>query len=153
MSSHFEVGCFLRCRDEVDMLQSYYDEVCSFPEEGVNIDWDTYERIYKAGCFFTVFLVDDASGDIMGFTGVFIQNHLHHKDTVVATVDSFLVTPEWRRKDRTAGRRLLAELEKECYIRGAKYMMMASTSKKDITEWQASQGYSPMDIYSMKKLT
>lgn len=65
------------------------------PYKAMQLNMPVYDQAAENGM---LFVVTATSGDkVVGYYYAFIQNHLHHVDSVVAITDTYYLHPDWRK--------------------------------------------------------
>lgn len=86
----------LEIREEFSqLLYDHYIETRPYDEYVLNIDWDTYKKLYDSGVveFFTA---RDEEERIVGYTLYMVHPSLHYKDKIYAVMDLIYIDPEHR---------------------------------------------------------
>lgn len=86
----------------------------------LNPDFTKYLALEKAGVY-RMYVVRTDSGEIAGYAGFMVMNHLHYKDDLWALADLFFVRPQfrskrklgmgWKDRPKGAGRTLFEAVE------------------------------------------
>lgn len=77
------------------MTQAHYDEIETLKEFPLDIDYETYESVYKQN---KLVLVTAKDGDeLVGYIVFFVMNHLHSKNCLAAHEDLYYLKPKYRK--------------------------------------------------------
>lgn len=116
--------------DEVrDLLDLHYQELC-LNKDRVKLApmWEKYAALEQAGCFVAYTVRND--GVLVGYSGFFIQPHMHYSGLMTAINDVLFVHPEARGR---AGLQLVKFCESEI-----EKMKQSGTELKIV--WRAKAG-------------
>jgi len=73
----------------------HYDEIETLKEFPLDIDYDTYESIYKAGKL--VFVTAKDGDELVGYIVFFVMPHIHSKNCLTAHEDLYFLKPAYRK--------------------------------------------------------
>ena len=100
---------FLVVEDNKDLIEQHWYEVVPATEHRVlDIAWETFRTLEKAGRLFTCVARD--YGEVVGYTVFILQPHLHSQTDLGAHNDALFLHPRYRKG--TAGLRLIKESER-----------------------------------------
>ena len=77
-------------------VQAHYDEVNVFKDRPLDINWDQYLKIDAAGNYRLV--VARIDGELVGWIGFFVYDHLRHIGYKMAKEDWYYVVPKFRKQ-------------------------------------------------------
>lgn len=110
------------CLSEIKpILEDHWKELARNQDKiTLNPDFNKYLALEKAGVY-RMYVVRTDDGEIAGYAGFMVMNHLHYKDDLWALADLFFVRPQFRSKRKLglsyknrpkgAGRALFEEAE------------------------------------------
>lgn len=73
----------------------HYDEIQTLEDFPLDIDYDTYESLYRANKL--VFITAKDGDKLVGYIIYFVMNHLHSKNRVAAHEDLYFLKKEYRK--------------------------------------------------------
>lgn len=80
------------------LTKQHYNEVPFGSKQlPMELDWDTYLALEKAGCLMVQAAFDEKS-NLVGYIVVVSTPMLHHKGKYIAQTDSFYVHPDYRKQ-------------------------------------------------------
>jgi GNAT superfamily N-acetyltransferase len=133
------------------MLLDHYDENAPikrvFKQE---LDWTRYMQAQDKGEFFLV-TARIGLGRMVGYMAMFLQPHLHYKQTKVACDDAHYLMPEYR--GQGAGKAMIAFAEKTAAERGATVFSMRCKAEQSHAHIFESLGYKLTDLVFLKELS
>jgi GNAT superfamily N-acetyltransferase len=132
------------------MLLDHYDE--NAPIKRVfkqDLDWSKYMEAQDKGEFFLV-TARIGLGKMVGYMAMFLQPHLHYKQTKVARDDAHYLMPEYR--GQGAGKAMIAFAEKMAAERGASVFSMRCKAAQSHGHIFESLGYKLTDLVYLKEL-
>jgi GNAT superfamily N-acetyltransferase len=133
------------------MLLDHYDE--NAPIKRVfkqDLDWSRYMQAQDKGEFFLV-TARIGLGRMVGYMAMFLQPHLHYRQTKVACDDAHYLMPEYR--GQGAGKAMIAFAEKMAAERGATVFSMRCKAEQSHAHIFESLGYKLTDLVFLKELS
>jgi hypothetical protein len=73
----------------------HYDEIEVLKEFPLDLDFDTYESIYRSGKL--VFVTAKDGDELIGYIVFFVTPHIHSKNCLTAHEDIYFLKPEYRK--------------------------------------------------------
>jgi GNAT superfamily N-acetyltransferase len=144
------------------LLLDHYDE--NAPIKRVfkqDLDWSRYMQAQDKDEFFLVtariglpqLKVESAGlvGKLVGYMAMFLQPHLHYRQTKVACDDAHYLMPEYR--GQGAGKAMIAFAEKVAAERGASVFSMRCKAEQSHAHIFESLGYKLTDLVFLKELS
>jgi GNAT superfamily N-acetyltransferase len=133
------------------MMLDHYEE--NAPIKRVfkqDLDWTRYMQAQDKGEFFLV-TARIGLGRMVGYMAMFLQPHLHYKQTKVACDDAHYLMPEYR--GQGAGKAMIAFAEKMAAERGATVFSMRCKAEQSHAHIFESLGYKLTDLVFLKELS
>lgn len=132
-----------------ELLQIHYEEIAPYKHIfKLNPDLGYYRALAQSGnlCIVTA----RNSSVLIGYIVMLIKQHIHYKDTLVATDDIHFIHPAYRKG--SLGSRLMLAAEKEMLKRHVKIMFLRTKAASNHGVLFERLGYSPIDIVYGKEL-
>lgn len=120
-----------------ELVPAHQREVNEFDEYALDINWPAYRRADQQGRY--VLITARSGGDLVGWAGYFVYEHLRHRGSCMAREDWYYVCPEQR--GQGIGRRLFELAEQTLQKRGVKRVIMSCKVDHDHTDLIQSLGY------------
>jgi GNAT superfamily N-acetyltransferase len=133
------------------LLLDHYDE--NAPIKRVfkqDLDWARYMEAQDKGEFFLV-TARIGIGKLVGYMAIFLQAHLHYKQSKVALDDAHYLMPEYR--GQGAGKKMIEFAEKTATERGATVFSMRCKADQSHGYIFEALGYKLTDLVFLKELT
>jgi GNAT superfamily N-acetyltransferase len=124
-----------------ELVPAHHQEVNEFGECALDINWPAYRRADQQGRY--VLITARSGGDLIGWVGYFVYEHLRHRGSCMAREDWYYVRPEQR--GQGIGRRLFELAEQTLQKRGVKRIIMSCKVRHDHTDLIESLGYQPLE--------
>jgi hypothetical protein len=132
-----------------DLLQQHYVELTLNKQViRLNPDWDRYFKLAEEGKFITV--TARMKKELVGYSGFFLDQHIHYRDIKVATNDVLFLRKDLRQG--MSGVRLLKYSEKVMKELGANKITWHVKHRNDFRPILHRMGYVDEDIIVGKLL-
>lgn len=136
-----------------DMFLKHNQEIATLtmPDVKVDIDDETYTYLEKNNKYLG-YIISNNEGIDIGYLGIFIYNHHHHKYVRCALTDAFYIDCKYRSfKSFRWISEAFVEAEKILKTEfGVKYFYLSSSARKDLKTLAYSLGFDPCDIVYSK---
>ena len=120
-----------------ELVPAHHREVNEFDECALDINWPAYRHADQQGRY--VLITARSGGDLVGWAGYFVYEHLRHRGSCMAREDWYYVCPKQR--GQGIGRRLFELAEQTLQKRGVKRVIMSCKVDHDHTDLIQSLGY------------
>jgi GNAT superfamily N-acetyltransferase len=120
-----------------ELVPAHHREVNEFDECALDINWPAYHHADQQGRY--VLITARSGGDLVGWVGYFVYEHLRHRGSCMAREDWYYVRPEQR--GQGIGRRLFELAEQTLQKRGVKRIIMSCKVAADHTGLIEDLGY------------
>ena len=125
-------------KEAEQLLQTHWEELALNKDRvKLNPDVAKYSMLQELGMLYNI-VVYNKEDEIVGYSVILSQPHVHYKDSVYASVDVIYVDPKHR--NSSLGARLLLETEKVAKAKGAHVLI------------HHAKPYVPMIIKPLEKL-
>lgn len=150
MAYNFRVDLLSNCLNEINRLAvDHHAEVNVFSDVPLDINWQKYLQCEKSGNYLLV--VVESDGEIVGWLGFFVYEHMRHNGYKIAKEDWYYVVPQCR--GNGIGRDLFAFAEAKLKELGVSRVMVSCKTKHDHTRLLESLGYDNHEKNFTKVLT
>jgi GNAT superfamily N-acetyltransferase len=129
-----------------ELAKLHYEEI---EGDGIELapDWERYGWLEREDKLHVVTARDD--GFLVGYDVGIVDNHIHHRNTLMYFSDVTYIKPEYRKG--TLGIRLIAFSLSVVRKRGVKKIFLATSVKNDIGRLYERLGYQPAYVnYTMR---
>jgi len=135
----FQIEHWLDILDELKpLILEHWSELKEDVDIPLNFDWDRYAQLDQLGKLHVV--TARINGWLIGYdTGVLLDDHLHHKGTLVCCTDITWMRPEYRKG--MTGYKMMKFFRDTLIARGVKKIFFACTTKRNIDVLFRRLGY------------
>lgn len=131
-------------KDEMaTLLDNHYEELTLNKHVvKLNPDWERYAKLEAEGKLHW-FCCRDGDGKLVGYSGFFLDTHIHYKDLVVATNDVYYMDSQYRKG--VAWFKLLRYSEQQMFSLGAHKVVWHLKDSYDFSPILLKNGYKKED--------
>ena len=135
--------------EAISLLRLHYDEVAPYKILFVlNLDVEAYAKMEAMGILHI--LTARIDGKLVGYISLIVKEHIHYRDTLMATDDVHFVHPDYRKG--SLGIKLIRVAEQKMKEMGVKVMALRTKVKSNHGLIFERLGFEPMDVVYLKRL-